>query len=291
MLPDLSICIVNHRTSELTHNCLRSIADTRGDLAIEVLLVNNTPDACPTDDINLPLTFIQNEKPLGFAANQNQMLRLSTGRYMLPLNSDTLIHPQALQALVNFMDDHPQCGIAGPRLLNADGTLQPSCHNFPSPIPMFMEVSGRWQYFKGSRLIGKFLEVCSPHDEIREVDWVIAACIIVRRESTEQVGLFDEVSYPYLFAEDLDWCWRMNLAGYKVMFTPYAVVTHLENQSYVPMREVESHRSTLTFLQKYYSPWQVKINSSAIKLAVFLKWLLIRDPERRASLKQVLALY
>jgi GT2 family glycosyltransferase len=219
------------------------------------------------------------------------MLRQSTGRYMLSLNSDTLIHPNALQALVSFMDEHVECGMAGPKLMNADGTLQPSCHNFPSPFATFMEVSGRWQHFKGNWLIGKRLEVCSPHNEIRTVDWLIAACIIVRREAAEQVGLFDEVSYPYMFAEDLDWCWRMNAAGWRVMFTPQATVTHLENQSYVPMREVESHHSSITFLRKYYSPAQFKLVSWSVKLAVFLKWLLIRNPERRASLKQVFALY
>ncbi len=189
MSVDLSICIVNHRTPELTRACLLSIANARGNLALEVFLVNNTADTCPVVDIALPITFIQNEKPLGFAANQNQMIQMSAGRYVMSLNSDTIVHPGAIKALVQFMDQHPRCGIAGPRLEYADGKLQPSGLTFPNFFTQLLEASGRWQHFKGSRVVGRHQKLCDPHDRDMQVDWLYGACLIVRQEVLEQVGL------------------------------------------------------------------------------------------------------
>src|SRR4030065_393082 len=107
MSPDLSLCIVNHRTPQLTQQCLRSIAETAEGLAVEVLLVNNTPD--DQDELRSCLTsftssqFLQNEAQCGFSANQNQMLQRAQGRYLMPLNSDAIVQPGALRELVRFM--------------------------------------------------------------------------------------------------------------------------------------------------------------------------------------------
>ncbi|HQY26028.1 MAG TPA: glycosyltransferase, partial [Thermoflexales bacterium] len=181
---DLSICIINHETPELTRNCLRSIVVTRDNLSLEVLVVNNTPD----DDGNFARLMtefpgaivIQNTAAKFFAANQNQMLKAAAGRYLLPLNSDTVVQTGALRTLVHFMDSNPSCGIAGPRLINADGSLQRSCHSFPGFLSTLVEMSGAWRILANNQIAGRLSQICLRHDEIAEVDWLTGACLIVR---------------------------------------------------------------------------------------------------------------
>jgi GT2 family glycosyltransferase len=285
---DLSICIVNHRTPELTRNCLQSIVDTKGDLALEAFLVNNTVDACSIDGINLPVIFIQNKKPLGFAANQNQMLQRSASRYVLPLNSDTIIHPNALQALIQFMDTHPRCGIAGPRLEYADGRLQHSCLTFPTFISQLLEASGRWQHFKGNRLVARYQKLCDPHDQDMPVDWLYGACLITRREVLDQAGMYDDELFEDMYGEDVEWMWRIHKAGWEVWFTPSATVTHLENQSPLSNRAFALYRGARKFYRKHYSrrqQWGVRMG---IVLGLLPKRFLLHDATRRRQVGQII---
>jgi len=291
MSVDLSICIVNHRTSELTRNCLRSIAGTKDGLTIETFLVNNTPDPCPINDIDLPITFIQNERPLGFAANQNVMLRRSAGRYVMPLNSDTVIHPHALQALVDFMDRRPRCGVAGPRLEYSDGRLQPSGLTFPNFFSQLLEASGRWQHFKGSRLMGRFQKLCDPHDRDMPVDWLYGACMIVRPEILAQAGLFDEALFDDMYGEDVDWMWRIHQAGWEIWFTPTATVTHLENQSPLTSRLYMIYRGARRFYRKQYSRSRQLGVRLGTAFGLLPKWLFVRNEAVRQQLGCVIQGY
>lgn len=284
----LSICIVNHRTPELTRACLQSIAATKGSLALEVFLTNNTSDPCPFDDIDLPIVFIQNEKPLGFAANQNAMMRRSVGRYIMPLNSDTIIHTNALHSLIHFMDQHPRCGIAGPRLEYADGRLQPSSLTFPNFFSQLLEASGRWQHFKGSRLVGRFQKLCDPHDRDMPVDWLYGACLIVRRELMDKVGAYDDLLFTDMYGEDVEWMWRVHKAGWEIWFTPTATVTHLENQSPLHDRAYLMYRGARKFYRKHYDSsqqWGVRIG---VALGILPKWILSRDKAKRHQMWRVI---
>lgn len=145
MDPQLSICIANHKTPALTLACLHSIAAYSGTLTVEVLLVNNTPDDAErlaAATAALPhARLVQNNRPLSFAANQNQLMHRARGRYLLALNSDTLVTPGALTELLHFAETRPKCGVVGPRLVHPDGSLQPSCRNFPRPWTHFLEAS------------------------------------------------------------------------------------------------------------------------------------------------------
>jgi len=296
MIPTLSICIINHCTPELTRGCLQSLYRTTGDLPIEIFVVNNTREPCDLSDLaaqrSTPLRLIQNEQPLGFAANQNQMMRLAQGRYLMPLNSDTVAHPGALPELVRFMDAHPRCGIAGPRLVYADGALQPSCRNFPSAVPTFFEVSGLWTRFRGNRVLGRWILLCNPHTDVIEAEWLHGACYIVRRTAAEQVGYYDADRF-IMFGEDVEWCWRMRQAGWQILFNPNAVVTHLEGQSPLDDRAVQMYRGGMRFVRKHYSPLRfLPVRISAV-MALVIRWLLARNPQTRrvcwAAMKTLVA--
>lgn len=296
--PDLSICIVNHETPELTVNCLRAIFDTSEHLTVEVFVVNNTPDhdgafaramrAFPT------VQCLQNERPLGFAANQNQMLSRAQGRYLMPLNSDTVPHPGALCELVRFMDAHPTVGLAGPKLVYADGRLQPSRRNFPAALPAFMEVTGLWRPLcarRGpARWLARRVALCDPHTEVGEAEWLSGACYIVRREVVEQVGGYDADTFPTMYGEDVEWCWRIRRAGWRIAFDPAAVVTHLESQSPAPDRLYSMYAGSLAFMRKHCSSARAFGVRAVASVGVALRWLRARNREERSLYGRILHL-
>lgn len=287
MTPELSLCIVNHRTPGLLADCLRSIADTRAGWPIEILIVNNTPD--DAEQIRVlaarygPAQVIQNPAPLGYAANQNQMFRRATGRYWLALNSDTRVQPGALQALSAFMDLHPRAALAGPRLVRADGRLQPSARDFPTPLTHFLEASGLWRLLRGRRSIGAYYALCSPHTEVRRVDWLTGACLIVRPAAVAEAGGFDEALFPEMYGEDLEWAWRLRAAGWEVWFDPHAVVTHLENQSPLEARSLAMYRGFYRFCAAHYPPGRQAAIRAATAAALWPRRWLARDRQAQAA--------
>ena len=293
--PDLTLYIINHKTPELTRQCLQSIADTVGDLTVEVMVVNNTADACDVSGIRGPegaplaVAFIQNTAPLGFSANQNQMLRRANGRYLMPLNSDIVVHPGALKALLAFMDAHPRCGLAGPKLLHGDGGLQRSCRTFPTGMTCLLETSGLWRLIQNNRWIGQAYALVDRHDRTRLVDWLSGACLIARAEAYRDVGGYDEALLP-MYAEDLDWCWRMRRGGWEVWFDPAPVMTHLENATPMDDRAVVMQRATYDFVRARYpaSRWRGIWAGTALGLA--FRWILSRRPQQRAALRRRIAM-
>jgi GT2 family glycosyltransferase len=291
---DLSICIINHKTPALTQQCVQSIQSTCGGLDIEVFVVNNTPDdaelICALAKSDSRVQVLQNTQPLGFSANQNQMLSLAAGRYLMPLNSDTLIQPGALRELVDFMDAHPHAGICGPRLIFPDGRLQPSCRNFPTPLTHFFEASGLIRFLKGNHAVGKWYYLAGSHDQPRQVDWLTGACLIVRAGAAKQVGFYDADLFPGLYGEDLEWCWRMRQAGWQVLFDPQAVVMHLESQSPLSDRTLLMYRGFYTFCARHYARPQQRGIRLATIMALMPRWLLSFNTQQRQTYAQLMRL-
>jgi N-acetylglucosaminyl-diphospho-decaprenol L-rhamnosyltransferase len=302
MTPDLSICIVNHCTPDLTEQCLHSIIHTAGDMPIETLVVNNTPDdaerlaglanrfrGSPLSSQGGFVRTWQNEQPLGFAANQNRLFEYATGRYLMPLNSDTVVQPGALRELLAFMDVHPGVAIAGPRLVHPDGTLQPSCRNFPTPLSHFLEASGLWKLFRSSRVVGCVYPLCSPHTEVRDVDWLTGACLVVRAVAAKQVGYYAAHLFPF-YAEDMEWCWRMRRAGWRVMFDPHATVVHLESRSPLARRAIRMYSGLYVFCAHHYPPGRQRAMRYATILALLPRWLTARRNDQRQLYAELMAL-
>ncbi len=291
MRPDLSICIVNHRTPVLLRQCLQSIAETAEDLPIEISVLNNTSDdGQQVRDIARGALFLQNNSPLGFAENQNRMLKRAQGRYLMPLNSDTIVRAGALRELVRFMDEHPNVGIAGPKLVRSDGRLHPSCRNFPNAVTHFLEASELWQLLRGNALIGKWYYLCGDHTQERQVDWLTGACLIVRSEAAQQVGYFDAEMFPTLYGEDIEWCWRMRASHWQVMFDPHATIVHFESASPVNNRAIEMYRGLYAFCKRYYAKprqWSIRL---ATLLALLPRWLFAQEGNARKTYAALLHL-
>lgn len=255
---DCSVVIVNYRTDELLAECLASLEKEAGGLALEVGVVDNSRTLAAGGFLErFPrVTLLENVENVGFARAANQGIRLARGRHVLVLNPDTVVHEGAVAHMVSYLDAHPAAGAVGARLLDPDGSLQYSCRRFPGYFTVFF---GRYglltRILPGNPASRDYLYLDWDHRTVREVEWVSGACLMVRREVVERVGVFDE-GY-FLFVEDMDWCRRIRDAGFTVVYLPDAVVTHHIGVSRgpVPARLVWArHRGMLRYVRKHVRP-------------------------------------
>lgn len=252
---DLSIVIVSWNSEHFIAPCLRSIFERSAGLAIEVILIDNASTdgtVAAARSVSHDLVLITNKVNRGFAAGTNQGLSRAEGRFVLLLNPDVVILDGALEKMVGFFAERPDAGALGPQLLNPDGSVQPSCREFIGYEALLWEVLGLSKLFPRHPRFGRWRMGHFDHHSLREVDQPMASCLLVRREVVEQVGLMDE-RFP-MFLNDVDLCYRIRAAGWKILFYPEAQVIHHLGQStrLVKRRMIRSsHRSLFHFLCKY----------------------------------------
>ena len=262
---DVSVVIVTYTVREFLEQALESVERASGGLAVETFVVDNDSAdgtaACVRErfpDVRL----IANEANVGFATANNQAIREARGRYVLVLNPDTLVQEDTLRELVAFMDARPDAGAVGPRILNPDGTFAPeSRRSFPTPAVAFYRISGLGRLFPTSARFGRYNLSHVPADADGEVDALSGSCMMVRRSAVladrghgaegmrhEQAsegkllahasspmphahaaGLFDENFFMY--GEDLDWCYRIQQAGWRIHYTPRTQIIHYKGES------------------------------------------------------------
>ncbi len=258
-LPDLSICIVTQQACDYLRNCLRSIDENSPVATYEIIVVDN---ASTDDTLNMLRTefptvqVIANQQNRGYTAPMNQALRQASGRYLMQLNPDTLIHAGALKTLLDFMDAHVQVGICGPKVLNSDGSLQKSCRRGDSrPWAVFTYFLGLSKLFPRSKFFGGYHLNHLPEDEINPVDGVAGSCMLIRREVVNQIGFLDERYFAY--QEDADYCFHARQAGWQVFYVPTARVTHFGGRGGTrvqPYRSIyEWHRSYWLYYHKNFA--------------------------------------
>ncbi len=264
MTPTLSIIILSWNVRELLRACLRSVVrsqesnesreprngvDASPALISEVIVVDNASTDGSADMVatEFPqVRLIRNAENVGFARGNNIGIAASTGRYVLLLNSDTIVPPGTLAGLIEFMDAHPQAGACSPRLLKSDGT--PQAYAFgQDPTPGYLL----------RRTFSRLLFHRPLHDwgiaEVIEVEWVSGACLLARRAAIEQVGGLDEAMFMYF--EDTDWCRRMRLAGWQVYYMPTVAITHIGGAGLKqnPAARTAYYRSLEHFYKKHAS--------------------------------------
>jgi GT2 family glycosyltransferase len=195
----------------------------------------------------------QDNKGLGGGSNAG--MRIASGDYFLLLNSDAWALEDGAERLAAFADEHPEAAVAGPRLLNPDGSLQPSVRGFPSVWRLATEYFFLRKLAPRSRALNAFYAAGFAHDEVREAEFVMGSVMLVRREAADTVGLFDEDFF--MFSEETDWCYRFRQAGWKVLFTPDAEFVHVggatTRQNWGPMFR-EQVRGHVRFLAKHRGP-------------------------------------
>jgi len=273
--PDVSVVIVSWNTRALTTACLASLAAAATPLAWDAWVIDNASSDDSVDAIREMFPAVQvvaNATNVGFAAANNQGIRLCDGRYVLLLNSDTVMAPGSLRDLVAFADARPAAGVVGPKLLNPDGSFQSGPIPFPSLWTETMSTTGlgrRWR-FAGYPSRGP---EASGHAQ--RTDYVSGACMLARREAIACVGLLDEGYFMY--SEEPDWCWRMRQAGWETWYTPEAQVTHFGGQSTRQVRDamyIALHRSKVRFFRLHRGVWPARCLVGVFLTANSLRYLL-----------------
>ncbi len=224
---DLSIIVVNWNTRELLKQCLTSVIEQTQQLAYEIFVVDNASSdgSIAMVERDFPdVHLIKNDRNLGFSKANNQALVKASGRYLLLLNSDTRITENAFWPMIQFLDAHPSVGMAGPQLLNPDGTRQESCDDFPRrPMTLLRDkILDALQLQNHITRAGKMRRW--DYSNNFSVDYLIGAVLLVRRETFEQIGGLDEQFFMY--AEDIDWCYRSVRAGWQNYYLGEICVYH-----------------------------------------------------------------
>jgi N-acetylglucosaminyl-diphospho-decaprenol L-rhamnosyltransferase len=270
---DVSIIIVNWNTRELLRPCLTSIVQNTVPIRGEIIVVDNASRDGSTEMVaqQFPAVhLVANTRNVGFAAANNQGLGRASGRYLLLLNSDTIVLPGAIEEMVRYMDAHPQVGALGPRLLNEDRSAQLSVYPFPHLVRdalVFLEV-------KNWPLVGTLARWYGDRRNARlsaqtgDVDWVMGACLMLRREALDKVGLLDD---GFFFGtEEIDLCYRLRQRGWSVAFLATAAIVHLGGQSWSTIsatRLIWFYTARLRYYRLHHPRWEYLTLRAAIALA------------------------
>lgn len=255
---DLSIIIVNYNTKKLTFECIESIYKSNMNYQFEIYMVDNnsSDDSVQVIKDNFPkVNVIANKENVGFSRANNQAIQLSKGRYVLLLNSDTIVRETTLDTIIKFMDDYKDVGVTGCKVILPDGTLDKACHRgFPTPDASFYYMTGIAKKFPNNPRFNKYHKSYLNLNEIHEIDCLVGAFMMVRREAIDEVGMLDEEFFMY--GEDIDWCYRIKEAGWKVYYYPHVSIVHYKGASSKkkPTKIVyEFHRAMYLFHKKHFA--------------------------------------
>jgi N-acetylglucosaminyl-diphospho-decaprenol L-rhamnosyltransferase len=259
---DLSIVIVSWNVRELLRACLRSVDAGRGELALEVIVVDGASvDGSPAMvRADFPwVKLIARDDNVGFPRGNNIGIAQAQGRHVLLLNPDTVVLDVALPRMVAYLDGHPAVGAVGAQLLNPDGSVQSSRRRFPT-LGVALFESTWLQRWAPQGLLRRYYALDLPDDAMADVDWVMGACLMVPRRVVDAVGMLDEGYFMY--SEELDWCRRIKDAGYRVVYFPQAQVIHHEGKSSeqaVTARHINFQRAKLRYFRKFHGQGQTAV--------------------------------
>ena len=253
---DLSIVIVTWNARDYTLQCLKSLQQQDSALSTETIVVDNASSDGTADMIrkDFPhVKLVENDCNHGFPKGSNVGIRLAKGKYIFLINPDVIVRPTCLGRMVRYMEQDPSIGLLGPRILAPDGAVQRSTMRFPTVWNSFCRALALDSLFKGSKTFGGFLMSDFAHDKAMDVDILNGCFWLVRREALNRVGLLDEQIFMY--ADDLDWCYRFHEAGLRVVFYPQAEAVHYgggTTASAPTFYYIEKQRSNLQFWKKHH---------------------------------------
>lgn len=298
--PDLSVIIVNWNTQAMLRDCLESLFGSGAGARLETFVVDNgstdgSPEMVAREFPEVRL--IRNATNTGFAAANNQALRLAQGRHVLLLNSDTLVHPGVIDASIAYLDENPHVGVMGCRVLNADGTVQATCSQFPTLANLVLLTTGLFKV-PGLSLAQRYRMDEWQRDGERDVEVVSGCYLMARRAATGAVGLLDEDFF--FFGEETDWCRRFLAHGYAVRFAPVGTITHFgggSSNSLNSKRDLMLSEATVRLHRKHgglaaaAAAWAILLVFNASRYAYWSARSLVRRSgfDRRGHFRGVVA--
>jgi hypothetical protein len=260
MMTDVSVIIVSYNTKELTLQCLSSVFE-QNHVAYEVIVVDNASidnSAAAIKKSYPQVSVIENNENMGFAYANNQGIKQANGRYVLLLNSDTvLLSDETFSKMVNFMNDRLDAGIGGCKITKPNGRLDWPCkRSFQTPAIFFYRSLGLDRLFPKHKSFGKYHLTYLDENETHEVDAIAGAFLMIRRETLNNIGLLDDNLFMY--SEDMDWCLRAKQKNWKVFYYPKVEIIHYKSSS-------NKKRSPKMMFWWYYSTWYVYKKHNAKK--------------------------
>lgn len=282
---DLSIIIVNYNTEDLTIDCIKSVFRHTKNISYEIIVVDNASSDDSIKEISKfrktvkNFKLIENNKNRGFAKANNQGLRKAKGKYLLLLNSDTVVKNNLFKGMIDWMNDHPKAGVSTCALLNKDGSIQGSGGNFPDLFRVFS-----WMFFLEDiplldRLIKPFhpMHTQSPFyrgeahfKNAHQKDWITGAFFLIRAKTTKRTGFLDEDYFMY--GEEMELCFRIKKAGWQVWYLPKWSIIHLGGASNTSEFAILSEYTGIKLFYKKHMPaWQLPITRLFLKGGSFLR--------------------
>jgi GT2 family glycosyltransferase len=272
-MSEVSIIILNWNTYNLVKECIESVQEQGSGVDYEIVLADNgsTDGSIERIEEEYPdLRIAKIERNLGFAGGNNFAAGLCESEYLLLLNSDAILKKGALQDMLALAKENPRIGLVGARLENQDGSFQASYSHFPTLWREFLILSKLGRVF-----INAEYPSCGPQEgqPVRVDGYVEGACILVRRSAYQQTGGLD--TRFFMYAEDVDFCFRLAQAGWEIWYHPDAQVTHLGGGSSMnrkPQREADLYRSRVQFFRRHYGNWNAVLLKSLILVFTLIKW-------------------
>ena len=258
----LSIVIVNWNVKDLLERAVFSVLQNSPCAECEIIVVDNASSDGSADMIaaKFPqVKLIRSPQNVGFAAGNNLGFKEARGEYLLCLNPDTEMHAGTLDFIIEAFEQDKDLGALGVKLLNSDGTLQLSCKSFPTAETILYNAFALDALFPRSKVFGKYDMTWFKHDSEMEVDQPMGAALALRRSVLEQVGVFDERYFMYF--DEVDLCFRIKQAGWKIKFFPQVCVTHHWAQS------------TKQALFKMNKQWYISFKKYLVKNKKYPDWL------------------
>jgi len=273
-MSSIAVVIVNYNTREHLRECLAAVLL---EATQEIIVVDNASTDGSVEMVRACYPSVKlhdNVDNRGYGAAANQAMAACAAEYVLLLNSDTVVHMGALDALKIYLDQHRGVAIVGPRLVNVDGTLQPSCYAFPGTFKWFLHYEVPGQLIRRVPVLRNYQQRTWPHTDPQPVPWVMGAALAIRREAFEAVGGFEESFFMY--CEETDLCYRLQTAGWQVHFAPVATVMHVGQAStkqYRTEMAIQHMASRLLFYRRHYSTFRFWILAVMMKTTVLARLL------------------
>jgi GT2 family glycosyltransferase len=292
---ELSVIVVSYNTKNLLKQCLASVFKYTKGINFEVLVIDNASEDDSAAMIKkdfLQARLIENKKNLGFAAANNQGIKQAKGKYVLLLNSDTILKENSLRKMIDWMEKNKKVGVASCQLVYQDGSIQRTGGYFPNLLRIFS-----WMFFFDDLpLIKELIKPFHPHEprtgwlssqyfqKQHFQDWVTGAFFLVRKRVIDQIGLLDEKFFMYV--EEVEFCYRAKKAGWQVIYLPITKIVHLALKSGTQAgARLGEYRGLIYFYKKHKPSWQLQILKIFLKTGALLRLLIFgimkNDPEMR----------
>jgi len=273
---DLSIIIITYNSRLPIERCLASLEAHEPACTYETIVIDNASVDGTAGEVarRFPrVRVVANGENFGYSRAVNQGIRLSSGRAILIINPDIIVQDGSVDRLMEFMDAHADAGVVGSKLVYQDGRIQPSCRSFYTVSALLYRRTFLGKLFPRAKPLREHLMLDYDHETPRAVDWLIGACMLVRREALAKVGAMDERFFLYF--EDIDWCYRMKHHGWSVYYVPASVMVHTYERSSARSILRKPFLFHMLSLLRYYEKWNrffyaARRNRGAIKASVLV---------------------